>query len=63
MKKQQYIEVPASWFEGLLKQAEKIDGKMSKREKMEKIPNAVTMLLGYVDSAKTILKYNKRIDY
>ena len=63
MKKQQYIEVPASWFEGLLKKAEKIDGKMSKREKMEKIPNSITMLLGYVNSAQAILKYNKRIDY
>jgi hypothetical protein len=62
-KKRQYVEVPVEWFEGLLKYAEKVEGNLTKREKMEKIPHKVTMLLGYVSSAESILKYGKKFDY
>ena len=45
---EQYIKVPASWLERLLEISESEDGNMK-----------VAYLIGYISSAKTLLKYNK----
>lgn len=51
--KEQYIVVPASWFERLVEisKMSRNDDKLGKQ-----------FLLGYISSAETILKYAKRVD-
>ena len=51
--KEQYIVVPASWFEQLIE----ISRMPPDNDKLGK-----QFLLGYISSAETILKYAKRVD-
>jgi hypothetical protein len=53
-KEEQYIKVPHSWLEGLMKKAEAIDHGKDPRT----IEN-LGLLQGYISSAKTLIKYNK----
>jgi len=52
------ILVPKIWFEGLLKHAKRTR-KLSKNSTENNLKIALPELLGYISSAKTILKYNK----
>ena len=45
-----------AWLEGLLKHNEKVDKEFKERD-LPAPPVSVTCLQGYIDSAKTILKY------
>lgn len=53
-KKEEYIIVPASWFEQLvaISLRSRDDDKLGKQ-----------YLLGYISSAETILKYAKRVEH
>lgn len=54
MEKEKMVLVPVSWFERLLE----INGYV----KNDNIFNHnLTFLQGYIDSAKTIIKYNKKV--
>jgi len=52
------ILVPKIWLEGLLKHAKRTR-RLSKSSTENNLKIALLELLGYISSAKTILKYNK----
>lgn len=49
------IKIPRSWLEGLIKLSEQAESSQDDKLKVF----AIAELLGYISSAKTILKYNK----
>ena len=51
-KQEKEILVPESWLEGLLTLAE--------RSKDEKDKTGMWLLIGYISSAKTIIKYGRK---
>ena len=55
----QEITIPRVWLKGLLQYAERTK-KLSKNHPEQNLKIALPALLGYISSAKTILKYKKQ---
>ena len=51
-QEEELIEIPRSWLDGLLNLAEKSQGDKNKEN--------MWLLIGYISSAKTIIKYLKK---
>lgn len=53
-KEAKMLEVPESWFKSLLKIAKQVEEATTEEDKSK-----FCQLLGYISSAKVIIKYNK----
>lgn len=54
MKKQEYVNVPVEWLNGLFHLSDRAGEILADRSKIER----ANLLIGYCSSAKTIIKYN-----
>lgn len=65
MRKQTYIKVPIEWLERLGEIVDKyhqVENEIQEEGKEHKFNAWVAVMAGYASSAKTIIKYNERIE-